>query len=181
MIERGLRKAAAVNSQHLLLSDRATVLLRRFMLTLCLATVVNALNLLLTGRLEARSLPVGLPIVVTAFCYLELRAGRARRGVIVFCWGMWASAFASAFVGAAINTPFLFVIPVVLMTTAWAHGRRATVWMTVLTIIAFGMLALSEYQGWLPKPLIRTSLDRAMWSSTRVRSGAVEGRTTNLA
>ena len=58
-----------------------------------------------------------------------------------------------------IRTPVIVIIPVLLMTTVWVQGSAQARWMIGGTLANFLALTLADYQGWLPLPVPRSSLD----------------------
>ncbi len=151
--------AAISDPSNSILSDHAANLLRNFMLVLMLSSLVSGVFITLTGRLEPRNVAFAFPAVVAILCYRELASNRVNRGIVFFCWGMWLSACLASFIVAGMKTPFLYIIPVLLTTVALVQGSRATWMMAIGTVADFGVVTLAEHQGWLPSPMLRTSLD----------------------
>ncbi len=141
------------------LSIDALLLLRRFIAVIGLFSVVLAVDIIVTRRFGLRNLNTLILVCLMAGCYLELRGGRIQRGMGLLTWGMWVDVFMLALFVDGIRTPALFALPVLLMTTAWVHGRWAAISMALATALALGLLVGLEYAGWLPEPVRRTSLD----------------------
>jgi signal transduction histidine kinase len=141
------------------LSHGAVKLLRRLLLVLLAIALFEFVYLIWTGRFELRNMAPCAILVVLGLSYRELAAERISRGLSILCWGVWASALGFSLIVAGVRTPFLYALPVVLMTTAWVQGRRAALLMATLTLIDLTALTIAEYQGWLLPPIQRRTVD----------------------
>ena len=142
------------------LSDDAALLLRRLLLTLAMALLFVAARLMLTARTDLKNAGVAIAVMlVVGLSYLQLKRGHVNAGLIILCWELWLVVVVGSFFVNGVRTPVIFVIPVLLMTTVWVQGLLQAWWMTGLTIVNFIALTLAEYQGWLPVPVQRTSVD----------------------
>ncbi|MBV8667265.1 MAG: HAMP domain-containing histidine kinase [Burkholderiaceae bacterium] len=141
------------------LSHGAVMLLRRLLLIVLVAAIVDIFLLLWGHRISLGNIAPFDLLLIVGLCYRELAAGRTERGLVLLCWATWLSACAFSYFIAGLRTPFLIGIPMVLMSTAWVQGRRAALTMVSLTLVHLVVLTVVEYQGWLPPPVQRRTID----------------------
>jgi signal transduction histidine kinase len=146
-------------SQRQVLSSESAVVLRRLMLLLLITALIETVMLFWGERFVPRNAGFVEVVVVVVIAYREFSAGRINRGLAVLCWGIWLGACGFGYVVAGIRTPFLYVMPAVLTTTAWVQGRRPALVMAVLTLANYVMLAFAESRGWLPPSMPRNAGD----------------------
>ncbi len=152
------RPANANGYQPQLLSS-AALTLRRLVLVLAITLAMQELYIGVSGKLDLQNLGLPMLAVVMLLCYRQLKAGQVNRGLITLCWGIFLCACINGVLVSGIRTPILFVVPVLLMTTAWIQGRRAAWAMAVCALAHLVFLAVAEHRGWLPQPIRHTSFE----------------------
>jgi len=101
------------------------------------------------------SLFIGISILLVS--YLEFRARRVERGLIILCWALWLYACVFGFVVAGIRTPVLIVMPPLIMIIAWVQGKRPMLIMLSCSVAILVCFVVAEKMQWLGEPRNRTS------------------------
>lgn len=92
----------------------------------------------------------GIGIALTA--WVLLRTGQTRIGIAVLAYGAWAVATVIAASSGGIRTPVVFSLPVIIFFAGWILGSRAAIALAALSVVTYLILAMAEYQQWLPTP-----------------------------
>lgn len=75
--------------------------------------------------------------------------GKVRSAVSLVIWGLWGLLWLWSFLVFGIRTPVLVGMPAFIMLTGWLLGKRSALLMLVVSLLALGLLFLSESAGWL--------------------------------
>lgn len=153
------RATPSSSSEPQVLTHTMAMLLRRLLLVIALGVSAMLAKVVLEGNTRIWSLSGPYVLALLIPCYFDLKAGRVNRGLAMLCWGIWLIVCVNGFFVAGIRTPGIYVMPVLIMTTAWVQGRRAAWWMTLGSLGDYVLVTIAEYQGWLSPPLLRTSFE----------------------